>query len=228
MTEDPTRLRSAFVATVGPTPPGCPTPEQIFDAVRGARPREEIDRMTVHLSGCRRCVEVWRRAQVLRPDPELAEVIPLPPPGEPEHDADLPPPPPPRRRGVGLLLAVLATVPALVTLSILPTHIEPPVLGQVGPHLVTDRAERSAPAGAPVELAWSGAPEGSTYTVEIRGEGSVPLVRRDGLREPHWTLPPGLTEALPAGTVLHWRVEARTPMGDRLDSPGWVLRITPP
>src|SRR5690606_32192570 len=129
---------------------------------------------------------------------------------------------------LGLLFAILATVPALVTLSVLPTTIEPPVLSAVGPQLVTDRAVRTVAAGDPVELAWSGAPEGSTYTVVVTGPDEVPLVRRDGLRETRWTLPGGLTAPLPPGAELRWSVEARTPMGDRLTSPAWVLRVEAP
>lgn len=228
MSEDPTRLRSAFVSTVGPAPPGCPSPEQIFDAALGDKPREDVDRITVHLNACRRCAEVWRRAQVLRPDPDTAEVIPLLPSPEPRPEViDQPDVPrrPRARRSLGLLFAVLATVPALLTLSLLPTTMEPPLLGEVGPQLVTDRAERIVASGAAVELAWSGAPQGSLYTVEVRGPGTAPLVRRDGLREPRWTLPAGLTDEMPIGTELRWRVEARTPTGDRIHSREWVLRI---
>jgi hypothetical protein len=67
-------------------------------------------------------------------------------------------------------------------------------------------------------LRWSGAPEGSTYTVQVVTANLDSLDEARGLAAAEYRVPPEKLSGLPAGAQVLWRVEARGPDGAHLDS----------
>ena len=211
-------LRAAWAARP-PTSPGpdCPPADAIWDAVAGQRPETQVHSMLAHNLHCPDCSALWRIARELHAaagDVARGEgtVIPL------------------QRTRPSRWLAVVGTLAAAaaVALVLLPRTPsrgpEPVVRGTEGPMLRADPATGTLERRHPV-LRWSGAPEGSRYTVVVSTRDLTVLYRRSGVIGTELELPPDALADLPAGGEVVWRVEAIAPGGRRISSEAFVSRV---
>jgi hypothetical protein len=212
-------LRTAWAARA-PTPPGpeCPPPEAIWEAVAGNRPETEVRAMLEHSLRCPDCSALWRLARELhdaagdlRTAAESAPVVPL-------------------RARPSRWIAVAGTLAAAaaVALVLLPRMgRQPPapvVRGTEGPSLRADPATRVLDRSHAV-LRWSGAPEGSRYTVVVSTRDLTVLYSRSGVTQAELALPPQALSTIPAGGEVIWRVEAIAPGGRRTSSEAFASHV---
>ena len=213
-----TALREAWAAREPRSPgPDCPPAEAIWEAVAGNRPESDVQAMLAHSLACPDCSALWRLARELHgaageSAPAGAEVVPL-------RRA-----PPPRWLAVVGTLAAAAAV-VLVLLPRSTDHRpEPVVRGTEGTALRADPATAALDRRHPV-LRWSGAPEGSRYTVVVSTRDLTVLYRRSGVVGTELELPPEAFSGVPAGADVVWRVEAIAPGGHRTSSEAFVSRV---
>jgi hypothetical protein len=211
-------LRDAWAARAPRAPgPDCPAPEAIWEAVAGKRPESEVHTMLSHSLECADCSALWRLARELHGAAGdlvtgAGGVVPL---------ARARP-----SRWVAVVGALAAA--AAVVLVLLPrttgNRPEPVVRGSEGPTLRADPATATLDRGHPV-LRWSGAPEGSRYTVVVSTRDLTVLYRRSGVVGTELDLPPEALAAVTPGTEIVWRVEAIAPGGRRISSEAFVSRV---
>jgi hypothetical protein len=211
-------LRAAWAAR-SPTSPGpdCPPAEAIWEAVAGGRPESEARTMLAHSIQCPDCSALWRLARDLHVSAgdvapaAVAEVVPLQ-----------------RRRPVRWVAAVgaLAAAAALV-LVLLPRESlapDPVVRGTEATVLRADPATSTLDRRHPV-LRWTGAPEGSRYTVVVSTRDLTVLYRRSGVVANELELPPDALSGVAPGGEIFWRIEAIAPGGRRAASEAFVSRV---
>lgn len=229
--EDDASLREAFAARTGRPPGGshpCPTPERIYDAVRGELPPGEVRGVVEHLAVCPECAESWRLAAAL--EEEAGEVEEAVSPAGVGH------PSAPRAAGRPWYLQpvrMAATVAlAVVALGVVWTVVrapeEEPVYRDGGELEIRSLLPEGQPlAREEAVLRWSlfsedgprADAEGATYDLVVSTGDFAAVVESDGLEEPLYRIPPEALQDLPAGTDLLWRVEARLEDGRRVASP---------
>ncbi|HZJ56531.1 MAG TPA: hypothetical protein VFD38_20470 [Myxococcaceae bacterium] len=212
-------LRAAWAAR-SPTSPGpdCPPAAAIWEAVAGARPENEVRTMLAHSIQCPDCSALWRLARELHASSrDVApatggEVVPL------------------QRRRVARWVALGGTLAAAAALALvlIPRGTgrapEPVVRGTQGTTLRADPATSTLERHHPV-LRWSGAPEGSRYTVVVSTRDLTMLYRQSGVVATELKLPPDALAPVPAGGEIVWRVEAIAPGGGRTSSEAFVSRV---
>jgi hypothetical protein len=212
-------LRAAWAAR-SPTSPGpdCPPAEAIWEAVAGERPESEARTMLAHSIQCPDCSALWRLARELHVSAgdvapaAVAEVVPLQ-----------------RRRPVRWVAAggALAAAAALV-LVLLPREKslapDPVVRGTEATVLRADPATSTLDRRNPV-LRWTGAPEGSRYTVVVSTRDLTVLYRRSGVVANELELPPDTLSGVAPGGEIFWRIEAIAPGGRRAASEAFVSRV---
>ena len=215
--QDLDTLRAAWAARA-PTAPGpdCPAPDAIWDAVAGHRPEGEVRAMLAHSLQCPDCSALWRLARELHEgagtlhSTARGDVVPLRP-----------------RPSRWIALAGLAAA-AAVTLVLVPRMGRqaptPVVRGTDGPVLIAAPATRELDRAHPV-LRWSGAPEGSRYTVVVSRRDLTILYSRSGVAQSELALPPDALSAIPAGGEVVWRVEAIAPGGRHTSSEAFVSQV---
>ena len=211
-------LRDAWATREPRTPgPDCPAAEAIWDAVVGKRPESEVRTMLSHSLECADCSALWRLARELHGAAgDLAtaggDVVPLSR-GRPSRWVAV----------VGALAAAAAVV--LVFLPRTAGHRSDPVIrGTEGTTLRADPATATLDRGHPV-LRWSGAPEGSRYTVVVSTRDLTVLYRRSGVVGTELELPPEALAGVNPGTEIVWRIEAIAPGGRRISSEAFVSRV---
>jgi hypothetical protein len=211
-------LRAAWAALPPERrPEGCTPSDDIWEAVAGRRTEEEVRTMLEHSLRCADCAALWRLARELSAAAGVgAAAEPTPPPVQFLR----------RARwvvGAGALAAAAALAIALVPR--LGARQEAPVVrGGESEALRPVASAAGLPRAHPV-LRWTGAPEGSRYTVTVSTTDLTVLYRRSGLAEPALELPPESLAALPAGTEVVWRVEATLPDGRRMASGAFLSRL---
>ncbi|HUM13799.1 MAG TPA: hypothetical protein VLT82_22820 [Myxococcaceae bacterium] len=213
-------LRAAWAARPPTAPgPGCPPPDAIWEAVAGQRAEDEVRTMLEHSLGCPDCSALWRLAR------ELRSV------DEPRAAATFPAGPVPlwRARPIRWFAAVgTLAAAAVVALAILPrggTHAPAPVVrGAEEFRLRADPASETLPRAHPV-LRWTGAPDGSRYTVVVSKRDLTVLFRKSGLAAAELELPADALADVPAGGEVVWRVEAIAPGGRRISSEAFLSRV---
>lgn len=235
--EDDASLREAFAARTGRPPEGshaCPTPERIYDAVRGELPPGEVRGVVEHLAVCPECAESWRLAAAL--EEEAGEVE------EPVSPAGAARPAAHRAAGRPWYLQplkVAATVAlAVVALGVVWTVIRAPDRAPEEEAVYRDGEEleiRSLlPEGEALPrdeavLRWATVPEddpeGTTYDLLVTTEDASLVAEAHGLEEPRYRVPPEALADLPRGTDLLWRVEARLADGGTVASPTFTTPI---
>lgn len=212
-------LRAAWAARPPVSPgPDCPAADSIWEAVGGKCTEDQVRTMLVHSLQCADCSTLWRLARELHgaagdlaPDAE-GTVVPL------------------QRRHPPRWLAIVGTVAAAaaIALVLLPRGAsrspEPVMRGTEGPALRADPGTGTLDRRHPV-LRWSGAPEGSRYSVVVSTRDLTVLYRRSGVVATELELPPDALAEVPAGGEVVWRVEATTPGGRRISSEAFVSRV---
>jgi hypothetical protein len=211
-------LRAAWAALPPDAPgPDCAPPEAIWEAVAGNRPAAEVRAMLAHSLGCADCSALWRLARELN---SAGQESPAPSPVVvPVRRA-------PARRwlaGAGALAAAAVLALLLVPRAGL-RETTPVVRGTEDAVLRADPATGTLDRAHPV-LRWTGAPEGSRYTVVVSTRDLTVLYRRSGLAAPELELPPETLSAIPPGEDVVWRVEAIAAGGRRISSGAFLSRV---
>jgi hypothetical protein len=188
----------------------CLSPEELGRVSRGGLRFWERNKIAEHLSRCSDCAQEclvgWEIGAWAEDRAGGGAVLATP-------------------RVPRLLLAVAAAVIVGVGLSQVPwRRSAPPALrggdrqGLVslleGRHLDRDH----------LRLRWSGAPEGSRYSVTVLTPQLTIVFRRNNLTRPEVDVPAANLASVPPGD-LHWVVDATTPDGGRLSSSSFVNRL---
>ncbi len=217
------RLRRGFAADRhAPRPEECPPPEQIGRAARGELAPREVRDVVEHLAACGECAEAWRLARAF--EEEAAG----------EEGGTEPATPPASRwpaRAFAPWAAAAAAVLALVATGLWwserpagPTQA--PVYRQGAEVTIHSQVPEDKPLPRDhAELAWSGAPEGSTYDLSLSTEDLRTLDQAEDLEEPRYTVPAKAFDGLASGAKVLWRVEAHLPDGRTVASPTFVTAI---
>ncbi len=217
------RLRRGFAADRdAPRPEECPPPERLWRAARGEDGLGGVREVVEHLAACGECAEAWRLARAL--DEEAAG----------EEGGSEPVAPAARRPTLRFApwAAAAAAVFALVAAGLWWTArpagpgAEPPVYRQGAEVAIQSRVpEGEALSRSHAELAWSGAPDGSTYDLSVSTEDLRSLEQAEDLEEPRYTVPEKAFDGVAAGAKVLWRVEAHLPDGRTVASPTFVTAI---
>jgi hypothetical protein len=208
-------LRSAF-AEDGPPAGECPSPEQLWAGTRGALSPAERDALLDHIAACPACTEDWRLATAFAREADAsgeAEVVPL-------RRPDV-------RRAVPWLTAALAA--SLLLVAGVELHQQ-----RQERSVVAERGGETARLGSPLDgsvllrtrpvLRWYGA-AGARYDVEVMTAELQRIAGAHGLTRPEYRIPAGALAGLPAGSKLHWRVDADLPGGERVRSDTFVTEL---
>ncbi|HVP60341.1 MAG TPA: hypothetical protein VMT11_07270 [Myxococcaceae bacterium] len=211
-------LRAAWASRPPASPgPECPPSDAIWEAVAGNRGEEEVRTMLAHSLGCPDCSALWRLARELRSAGETgatpsAKVAPLWRAG-------------PARWLVGAgALAAAAAVAVVLLPRTGHRQTSPVIRGAEDTVLEPDPASRTLDRKHPV-LRWTGAPEGSRYTVVVSTRDLTVLYRKSGLATPEVEIPVESFVGVPAGGEVVWRVEAIVPGGRRISSGAFLSRV---
>lgn len=194
-----------------------PSPEQIWDAVRG-----ELDRDAA-LALLDRSVEdpqlalEWRLAKALGEELDAETGTPVVP---------LPAEDPSWHWRPALLVAASLLVATLTAVLLFPPGPGPSPVFRAGEEA---RIESLLPAGSELSaqnrtLRWQG-PEGARYTISVlRADDLREVFQRQQLSVSQVELPPAVLEGLAPGTELLWRVEAVLGDGRKARSETFRLR----
>jgi hypothetical protein len=219
--EDP-RLRGLFQALPRRRAPGeeCPEPAELWASARGEVDGERTRWLIGHTGRCMSCAEDWRLARHLERGERGVETILVAPSGT-------------DRTGRLQRFALAATVILAVAVAALWAaqgwlEEEAPVprsdpRGTIE-SLTPD--ERPLPREEPV-LRWRG-PEGVEdlrYDLTVTTERFDPVARADRLETTAYPLPAEAIADLPSGSVLLWRVEARSPDGSSVGYRTFRIRL---
>jgi len=211
-------LREAWAAREPRAPgPECPPAEAIWEAVAGSRSENEVQAMLGHSLECADCSALWRLARELHgasadSAPGADNIVPF------------------RRARPPRWVAVVGTLAAAaaVALVLLPRSAghrpEPVVRGTEGAALRQDPATATLDRARAV-LRWTGAPDGSRFTVVVSTRDLTVLYRRSGVVGTQLDLPPETLATVPSGAEVVWRVEAIAPGGLRISSEAFVSRV---
>lgn len=212
-------LRAAWAARP-PTAPGpqCAPPDAIWEAAAGKRPEDEVRAMLEHSVGCADCSALWRLAHELGGAGEADSPV-----RSTEVISRARPRPTRWLVGAGALAA--AAVLAVLLVPRRATREEPPVVRGT-----EEAAVRPDPASVTLDrkhavLRWTGAPEGTRYTVVVSTRDLTVLYRKSGLATPQLELPEDALSGVPAGAEVVWRVEAIVPGGRRISSGAFLSRV---
>lgn len=204
------KLRRAFasVPQAEPVPAACPSPEQIWGAVRGELPPGEIRQIVEHTATCASCAEDWRLAVALQRPESASNVVHA----TERFTARQ------RIRNWGLAAAAALAV-AVVGIQWQQQKLDDAAYRGEGVAIESLVEEGSALPRNQFLLRWS-APEtpGVTYDVEVSTEDLRLVASADDLREPQFLVPASALAGLPPGTRLLWKVEAELPQGAELPS----------
>ena len=196
---------------------GCASPDQIWEAVAGRLPEEQVRDLLSHSLTCADCSALWRLAR------EMASAA-----GETGTLAPQVEPVPFHRRARGLLGAGALAAAAIAALAIVPrlaARQEAPVIrGPEESVLQPDPSTLSLDRNRPI-LRWSGAPEGSRYAVTVSTPDLTVLVQRNGLLSPELELPEKALLSVAPDSQVVWRVEAILPDGRRITSRAFLSRV---
>ena len=212
------RLRAAFAAGAGeaPRPEDCPPPERLYEAVAGALPAAELRAVVEHTALCPSCAEDWRIAAALGAEAPAVAVFPVPSRA-------------PLRRlrpwAAALAAAVVLVVAGLALKESLLDR-EPPVYregGQVSIRSLVPDGEALPREG--FLLRWEAVPEALSYDLLLSTSDLRVLAGPAGLTSPEYQVPQEALAGLPAGTRLHWQVEATLAGGGRVASEAFLVTL---
>lgn len=191
----------------------CPTPETLWDAVRGALPPDEIRAVVEHLAVCAACAEEWRLA--------LALVS-----GESESAPEVR-----TARGRRALLGLVAAslVAAALGGSLLLRHAAGPDVGR-SEMRGAEEATRSPDDGATLPrseflLRWTPVPGALSSDIAVFTDANEVVAQREGIQEDRYRVPAASLRPFASGSTLYWTVTFNLPAGRQLDSPTFRTRL---
>lgn len=229
--DDDDDLRRAFAAGAEWAPAAgaeaCPPAERLWSAAAGELPPEERRAVIDHSSRCAACAEDFRVAAGM-----VRAAGAAPASTQPAASA-----------GGGVVVAgpwlarpqsrwLLSSVAATFFLAAIFAGLFGRFGGEVAPPVYrggeNDIVSLLGPAAwLPREAAtlrWQG-PAGARYEITVTTADLEPVAAAGDLVAGSYTLPPAQLAALPAETLLLWRVEAVLPDGRRLASPTFEARL---
>lgn len=192
-----------------------PSAETIWAAVHGELPRREAEAV----------LDAAMRDPVAHEELRLALAV------QDEidaiSDATLHTPQAPRRWGPWLV-AGLAAAAAVLLLATRPP--DPPMPDGRDAHYRGDAGGATSLVDAPslpvdaFELAWE-AEAGAHYELRISTDAPSLLLRKRGLTEPRFAVPPSTFDGVPSGTRILWQVDVVRPDNSRSRSATYVVRL---
>lgn len=187
----------------------CPDPEAIFDAAAGELALAERQRIIDHVAACSHCGEAWRLAMAMGAGPADNQQ-PAPVTSIDAHR---------QQSGGGrraptlsrfAIAAGIGTLGVLVLLTMPRTDplpdSEPGYRDAAGPASLQARSPEVLPR-AQFLLRWTGAAEGSTYTLRITTADLEPVLTRAGIEATEYQVPEAALAGMAPGTPLLWQVE---------------------
>lgn len=199
----------------------CPSPESVWDAVRGHSTPTEAESLLEHTLHCAPCARSWRLAMAL-----AAEVV-----GEDLGDS-------PDKRGSvwwrrkPVWWALAASLVMAIGLQFLPDRGAAPPALRTPNQSSSPAIESAVPEGEALSrdhflLKWRPGPEGSLYTVRVVTEDLQPVATARNLGVSEYLVPEPSLAALPPGSRLFWEVRMESPDGSRSVSPVFAVRLAP-
>lgn len=210
--DDVERLRRAFAEPgPAPDPDDCPSPETIWEAVRGELPPDEIRAVVEHTATCPACAEDWRIAAAF--EEELRALR-----SETEEAAAPQPAIAWRRMWIAAAAALVLTVLGLQTRSWLGENQPPAYRNEGSTAIRTLVPEGAALPRQAFDLKWSPVPGALSYDLLVSTETLQTVADARGLTAPQYRIPESALADLSSGTKLYWHVEAALPEGGRVAS----------
>lgn len=194
------RLRTAFAAPVSgkaaPEPEACPPSDQIWLAVRGELPPDELREIVDHTAVCPSCAEDWRIAMAFEEEARTAALAALPGPERSKESRTVP-----RRAWLAVAASIFAV---FIGFQFLPSRqAEYRGDGQAGIHsLVKGEA---LPREAFV-LRWEPVPGAESYNVDVNNSDLDPLYHAEGLTTTACQVPARELASLLPGAKVYWKV----------------------
>ena len=211
------RMREALrmVAIDAVPSEGMPAAEAMWAAVQGELPRREAEAVLDAALRDPAAHEELRLALAVQDELDALSEVPL------EGSAK------PRRWGPWVA-AGLAAAAALVVLAMRPPAASVPDGGDS--HYRGDAEGARSLVDAPslpvdaFELVWE-AEEGAHYELRISTDAPSVLLRKRGLTEARFTVPPSTFDGVPSGTRILWQVDVVRPDNSRTRSATYVVRL---
>lgn len=196
------RLRTAFAAPAGPgaapEAEDCPPSDQIWLAVRGELPPDELRKIVDHTATCPSCAEDWRIAMAFEEESRAA-VVPVPDRRERSEDRTA------RRRAWMAIAASIFAV--MIGLQFLwPKGPNPQAGYRGGREGIHSLVQGEALPREAFLLRWEPVPGAGSYDVEVNDANLEPLYRAEGLTTPACQVPAGKLASLRPGDKVYWKV----------------------
>ena len=216
--ENVTQLRAAFALLSENAVPGpdCPTPDSIWETLRGGMSASSTATIVEHTSRCHACAEAWRLGRELMGEQRV---------GSSRARAMWPGA---RSLGVWASLAAAALVIVAVGIGVfLKSSSQPPDVLRAGAEAdIQSLLPETVPLPrAACVLKWSVPAEGARYTIRVATQDLSPIASARDLAQPAYQVPMKSLEALSPGATIVWRVEADLPDGRRIASQAFMNRI---
>ncbi len=208
--DDVERLRRAFAEPgPAPDPEDCPSPETIWEAVRGELPADEVRALVEHTATCPACAEDWRIAAAFEEESRA---------WQPEEAPEERPKIAWRRMWIAAAAALVLTVLGLQTRNWIGED-QPPVYRNEGGAAITTRVpEGTTLPRQAFDLKWSPVQGALSYNLLVSTETLQTVTDVQGLTAPQYRIPEAALADLSKGTKLYWHVEAALPEGGRVAS----------
>jgi hypothetical protein len=211
-------LRREFLARAGAASDAtCPDANQIWAAVRGDLPREDIHVVVDHTAGCPACAAAWRLAQeLMNADADFAATAATPPGGTRTWMLWTP-----------LAAAAAIVVAAGVFFVQRSAHEGPPPGYRATRPVVVESLtpENRALSRANCVLRWTASPSGSRYDVRVMDPDLNLIAEVRGLERAECVVPEAALAGLPPGEHVLWQVTVVSPGGRRFTGPTFRNRI---
>ena len=186
----------------------CPTPEELWAAVRGRLEASQVAALLDHVLDCAACGETFQIARSACEDSREDNLEQRP------------------RSWLRMGLAAAAVVGAVALIVSLPflRGDGPRQRGLTYRNASTPSIDSAIEAGTALSrrafvLRWTEAPKGTLYTVEIAARDLEPLYRAEEIAETEILVPEEVFGSLPKGTTILWRVDAVLPDATHISSP---------
>jgi hypothetical protein len=204
-------LRQAFAALSASAVagPDCPSPDAIWEAVRGEASASAAATVVEHTSRCFVCAEAWRlghefAGQIL---PELAA-------GSSARAFRAP------MFGIWASLAAAALLVVAAIGLMLPGRLHQPIVTRAGEEsVIVSLVPETTPLPRDAFLLrWSKLADNARYSIRVGTEDLTSIAFQQNLLQPEYQVPSKSLEEIPPGATIIWRVEADLPDGRHMAS----------